>query len=226
MCSRLPFLFPLSFSNSIFTFRFLSICECRLESSRGRTGEYKMRGYEKWCDVSLCPCDSSVNNINGEDDVFSFSRPRRRVATYPVYLFSLPFWIYSIVLFHQLFHKICLIYVYVYVCESRQGSANRGNLARYTFNITQDHWTRVFVSRQGHAWASRGSIHLASENNARTRQFKGWGGGGQRIHVSTLIQLNVYNIIRYECMCMCVCVYMYTSIHIMYACAFVSCVKM
>lgn len=51
-------------------------------------------------------------------------------------------------------------------------------------------------------------------------------GGGQRIHVSTLIQLNVYNIIRYECMCMCVCVYMYTSIHIMYACAFVSCVKM
>lgn len=49
----------------IFSFLLLSIYECRLESSRGRTGEYKMRGCENCCDVSLCLGDYLfINRVN------------------------------------------------------------------------------------------------------------------------------------------------------------------
>ena len=166
-------LFPMSslpnpFLQFFLSFLHLSIYECRLESSRGRTGEYKMRGCEKWCDVSPCLVTRSWIRVN-DKDVPLCQRVMARLL-FVIFMF----------ITEVSYHKICFIYTNARAVESARG----GSLARY---INTSRKTAKHAPNLGKATCVLPeNPYILHQKTMRIRDSL--KVRGQRIHVSTLIQ--------------------------------------
>lgn len=158
---------PNPFLQFFLSFLHLSIYECRLESSRGRTGEYKMRGCEKWCDVSPYLVTRSWIRVNDEDVPLC-----QRVARLLFVIFMF--------ITEVSYHKICFIYTNARAVEGARG----GSLARY---INTSRKTAKYAPNLGKATCVLPeNPYILHQKTMRIRDSL--KVRGQRIHVSTLIQ--------------------------------------
>lgn len=185
--SLLPFLaFAFEF---IFSFLLLSIYECRLESSRGRTGEYKMRGCENCCDVSLCLGDYLfINRVNvkKKEKNVPLCLPERRVSVCSF----ISFLMFSS---YQSFCKICLV-------RTNSRERVKEKILRIIFELREYRQTRI-ESRET-TCQNFLKIHTSCIGKQCAYETVRRSGGQRTPCLYILIQSNVHNIIIQMCICM------------------------